>query len=81
MKEVFFGEVVDMMLFFYFQGFMLHFNPTDPQPQPHLRRFFLSRKAPYLTRTSMYDQCSGSMKITTHLNHISHYKLSSGKLG
>ena len=26
-----------------------------------------------LIRTSVYDKCSGSMKITTHLYHISHF--------
>ena len=27
--------------------------------------------------TSVYDKCSGSMKITTHLDHISHYTTAS----
>ena len=34
--------------------------------------------SPDLIRTSIYDKYSGSMKITTHLYHISHYKTSSG---
>ena len=31
-----------------------------------------------LIRTSIYDTCSGSMKITINLDHISHRKLASG---
>jgi hypothetical protein len=31
-----------------------------------------------LIRTSAYDKCSGSMKIPTHLDHISRYKTASG---
>ena len=36
----------------------------------------LSRKD--LIRTSIYDNYSGAMKITTHLNHISHCKSAAG---
>ena len=32
----------------------------------------------HLIRTSIYDKHSGSIKITAHLDHISHYKTSSG---
>ena len=32
----------------------------------------------YLTRTSVYDACSGSKKITTHLHLIRHCKTASG---
>ena len=32
-------------------------------------------------RTSMHDKYSGSMKITTHLDHISHCKIASGQKG
>ena len=31
-----------------------------------------------LIRTSIYDGYSGSTKITTHLDHISHWKASPG---
>ena len=29
-------------------------------------------------RTSVYEKYSGSIKITTHLDHISHFKTTSG---
>ena len=32
-----------------------------------------------IIRASIYDKCGGSTKITTHLDHISHYKTTSSK--
>ena len=35
----------------------------------------------HLIQTSIYDEYSGTMKITTHLDHISHCKTASGTNG
>ena len=38
----------------------------------------LDLRAGNLIQTSLYNQCSGSIKITTHLDHISYGKTASG---
>jgi len=43
---------------------------------PNIGAFF--RQTVNLILTSVYDRYSGSMKITTHLDHISHCETASG---